>query len=109
MNLDSNGKPFVWTCIVCDKPITISHEGRDDDGTLPNLEGGTIDIHCGYGSKYDFLDLQSAVYAEYINLQSAVCDACIKKKSDFIRQVEIRRNNRMIPVESQIRTLNNDN
>lgn len=89
---------FIWKCIVCAKeiPFDPNGPGDDDQGLFPNLEGGTLDIHFGYGSKFDQLeDMMS--HHDY-RIQGAICDECFKTKCCLTRKVEARRNTRFIRV-----------
>lgn len=80
---------FEWTCICCEKEIPYDPNGAGDDsrGILPNLDGGTIDFHFGYGSKFDMLPLH--MYERDIRIQGSICDNCFEKKQHLTRQIEV--------------------
>jgi len=89
---------FVWKCICCEKeiPFDTGSPGDDHEGLLPCLEGGTLDIHFGWFSKFDQLeDMMS--HGEYI-IQGAICDDCFEKKNRLTRKVELRKNTRFVEV-----------
>jgi len=76
-------------CLICEKEIRFDPNGpgNDEEGLLPNLEGGTIEINFGYGSKFDMLP--DHMYIRDIRIQSAICDNCFEKKQSLTRKVEV--------------------
>lgn len=83
---------MTWKCICCEKPIEILEDNKDDDKNdlLPNLVGGTIEIHFGYGSKFD--QLEDMVSRHDVRIQSAICDSCFYKKEHLTRKIEVVKN-----------------
>jgi len=91
-----NKKKFVWRCLICETEIPFDPHGpgNDHEGLLPNLEGGTIEVHFGYGSKFDQLkDMLS--HRDY-RTQGAICDECFTKRQYLTRKVEVREARRYI-------------
>ena len=69
-------------CLCCEQPIDVVSPGDDSRGVLPNIVGGDIVIHFGYGSAvHDCLKHQSEEH------QSAICDTCWEKKKHLVRTV----------------------
>ena len=75
-----------WHCIVCEKIMIPEHEGGLDPACWPNIEGGTMAIDFGYGSKYDDNNGYQGCCFEW---QSCICDECFDKKKHLCRHVEI--------------------
>ena len=77
---------WLWKCIVCEKDLTATagYEGQDDRACLPNLEGGTIDIDFGHGSRFDDLN---GIQQSRIRHQACICDDCYEKKIKLTRPV----------------------
>ena len=76
---------WIWKCFVCGKEMVsaLSEMGDDEDGILPSfLDGGTIKIDFGYGSRYDNLCVPGI-------WQSAICDDCFAIKKELTRRVLI--------------------
>jgi len=89
-------KKFKWRCIICEKEIPIDPLAPDDDndGTLPCIEGGTIEIHFGWFSKFDqFQDLSN----RDIRIQSCICDSCFENKKHLTRQIEVKKMTKYVP------------
>lgn len=83
-------KKFKWICICCEKEIPVyadGYAGNDEEGTLPNLEGGTIQIHFGFGSKFDQIE-DMLGHIDY-RIQGGICDKCFKKKQLLTRKVMV--------------------
>lgn len=93
----SINKKWKWQCLVCEKEIEYDPNGpgNDNEGLLPNLEGGTIEIHFGYGSKFD--QLKDMLSRRDIRTQGAVCDECFEKKQSLTRKVEVRKHVEFAP------------
>lgn len=89
---------FIWKCIVCAKEIHFDPNGPGDDGggLLPNLEGGTIEIRFGYGSKFDQLE-DMLSHRDY-RIQGAICDSCFLRKQYLTRKVEVRNTKRYVQI-----------
>ena len=89
-------KKNVWRCLICKKEIPFDPHGPGDDqeGLLPNLEGGTIEIHFGYGSKFD--QLREMLSHRDYRTQGAICDKCFTEKQYLTRKVEVREARRYI-------------
>jgi len=51
----------------------------------PNIEGGTIAIDFGYGSRFD--DMNG--FMGHTEHQTCICDDCYEQKKHLIRAVEI--------------------
>ena len=77
---------WLWKCLVCEKDLTPDADwsGDDDQGSLPNLEGGTIDINFGYGSRFDDVNV-----SRRIQHQACICDDCYEKKMGLTRAVMV--------------------
>ncbi len=59
-------------CIVCEKDLP------PFDNDMPeNIEGGTMDIDFGYGSKYD---TNNSCCGNEFYFHVAICDGCFEKK-----------------------------
>lgn len=85
-----NNKRFKWQCICCEKEIPVHPDGQfgdDNSGLFPSLEGGTIEISFGFGSKFD--QIRDLMSPRDIRIQSAICDKCFETKKDLTRKVEI--------------------
>lgn len=76
-------KKFVWTCLICEKPVEVYCPGDDKKASYPALNGGTIEMDFAYGSKYDNLQTGET-------WQGCICDACFEKKRHLTRSVLIR-------------------
>lgn len=87
---------FKWHCICCEKeiPFDPGAPGDDHEGLLPCLEGGTLDIHFGWFSKFD--QLEDMMSQEDIRIQGAICDDCFKDRESLTRRVEVRETRRYI-------------
>ena len=72
---------FEWKCIVCEKVMEIINSGSMSPGFFPNIDGGTIIMDFGYGSKFDQINSQSEIH-------SCICDKCFEKKRHLTREVE---------------------
>ncbi|KKM98986.1 hypothetical protein LCGC14_1152360 [marine sediment metagenome] len=77
---------WLWKCIVCEKDLTpdMDYPGDDERACLPNLEGGTINIDFGYGSRFDDVNLDKR-----IQHQASICDDCYEKKIKLTRPVSV--------------------
>jgi hypothetical protein len=85
-------KKWKWICICCEKEIPIytdGYAGNDEEGVLPNLEGGTIEIHFGFGSKFD--QLEDMLSRQDYRIQGSICDSCFQEKQNLTRKVEVRK------------------
>ena len=77
---------FKFICICCEKAIELCWPNDPIDTIFPNLnDGGFIDIHCGYGSRYDMLPFMIDEYDPA--LQCAICDNCIQNKKKLTRMI----------------------
>ena len=79
---------WLWKCLVCEKDLssTADFEGDDDQACLPNIEGGTVEIHFGYGSCFDDLN---GIQQDRIRHQAFICDDCYEAKMHLTRPVII--------------------
>jgi len=77
---------WLWKCLVCEKDLTpvADYPGDDDQACLPNLEGGTIDIDFGYGSRFDDLN---EIQQDRIRHQACICDDCFEARIGLTRPV----------------------
>ncbi len=75
---------WKFRCIVCEQEIPNCHEGSDEPASLPNIEGGTIDIDFGFGSVFD---TGFHLGRPPIRCQTAICDGCMEKKKHLARWV----------------------
>lgn len=75
---------WLWKCLVCEKNLTSSagYIGDDSQACFPNIEGGTINIDFGYGSRFDDVNLDARVQH-----QACICDDCYEKKMGLTRPV----------------------
>lgn len=89
-------KKWKWQCLICEKEIQFDPgaPGDDHEGLLPCLEGGTLDIHFGWFSKFD--QLEDMMSQEDIRIQGAICDDCFKDRESLTRRVEVRETRRYI-------------
>lgn len=90
-------KKWKWICICCGKEIPIYADGcagNDEEGILPNLEGGTLEIHFGFGSKFD--QIEDMVRHRNCRIQGAICDWCFQEKQSLTRKVEVRKSVRFV-------------
>lgn len=89
---------FNWLCLCCEKeiPFDPNGPGNDEEGILPNLEGGTLEIHFGFGSKFDQLE-DMLSHRDY-RIQSSICDSCFQKKQHLTRKVEVRNTKRYVQI-----------
>lgn len=96
-NKIGDNKKWKWICICCEKEIPFDPHGpgNDDEGLLPNLYGGTVEIHFGYGSKFD--QLEDMMSHRDIRIQSSICDECFTNKQNLTRRVEVRKNIKYVP------------
>ena len=72
-----------WMCIVCEKELEVLSAPSppiNEKATFPNIEGGTIEIHFGFGSIYDGINS--------VKHHSCICDNCWGKKKHLTRAVE---------------------
>jgi transcription initiation factor IIE alpha subunit len=86
-----------FRCLICEKDITPDdsrEHGDDTTATLPNLEGGTISIDFGYGSRFD--DMNGFVHGQEVEHQAYICDDCYEKKMHLTRAVETRTQSRFV-------------
>lgn len=76
---------WLWKCLVCEKDLTpdVDYSG-DDRACLPNLEGGTIDMDFGYGSRFDDFN---GIQQDRIQHQACICDNCYEAKMGLTRPV----------------------
>ena len=91
-----------WICLICEKDLTPDDpcaRGNDEIATLPNLEGGTITIDFGYGSRFDDM----AGYRDCVEHQACICDDCYKEKMHLTRSIEIRSQSRFVVLASDYR------
>lgn len=93
---------WLWKCIVCEKDLTATagYTEDDDNACLPMLEGGTININFGYGSRFDDL---SGLEQDNIQHQACICDDCYEKKMHLTRPVIIKHTRRWIILDSDYR------
>lgn len=77
---------MAWICIICEQEVEIIREGKLHPACWPNINGGTIRLDFGYGSRFDQCDGMSGSKTEY---QGCICDDCFEQKKDLCRQVEI--------------------
>lgn len=87
-----NKNNFIWRCICCEKEIPLvfpedTNLNNDWCGSLPNMEGGTIEIHFGYGSEFDMLP--DHMFGRDVRIQSAICDSCFEVKKHLTRKIEV--------------------
>ena len=91
LDCDNNSRtPWKWQCLICGKEISIYADGRagnDEEGILPNLEGGTLEIHFGFGSKFD--QIEDMIRHRNCRIQGAICDWCFQEKQSLTRKVDI--------------------
>jgi len=80
--MDENEK-WVWRCIVCEKEVKTDHPGDDSQALWPNLEGGTVKIDFGYGSRFDDMNF----HRPHVTHQACVCDDCYEVKRHLTRAV----------------------
>jgi len=80
---------FKWRCICCEKIIELypDEHGCDEDGILPCLEGGILEIHFGFGSQFDQIE-DMLGHIDY-RIQGSICDKCFKKKQCLTRKVMV--------------------
>ena len=78
---------WLWKCIVCEKDLTknVCYSGDDNKASLPSLEGGTININFGYGSRFD--DCNGIIRPEVVQHQACICDDCYEAKMKLTRPV----------------------
>lgn len=78
---------WLWKCLVCEKDLTTDadYPGDDDKACLPNVEGGTININFGYGSRFD--DCNGIIRLEEVQHQACICDDCYEAKMGLTRPV----------------------
>lgn len=91
---------FINKCIICEKdvPIILDSSGDDKSGLLPNIEGGTLSIHFGYGSKFDLFIEE---IKREIQIQGCICDNCFDRKKHLTRKV-------CVKTKRQFKELKND-
>ena len=76
---------WKFRCIVCEQEIrNCGSDGSDKPASLPNIEGGTIDIDFGFGSEFDTCNGWGN---RHVVCQTAICDGCMKKKRHLVRWV----------------------
>lgn len=71
-------------CLCCEQDIEVVAPGDDSRGIRPNIVGGDIIVHFGYGSK-----VHDCVGHEFAEHHSAICDSCWEKKKHLIRTVQV--------------------
>ena len=91
--------PWVWRCICCEKPVEIVSPGDDERGWWPDVVGGTLNVHFGYGSQYD--DVAAMTGCRHLDRQAMICDDCYKAKRHMVRIVEVRRARRWNVVDNE--------
>ncbi|KKM97969.1 hypothetical protein LCGC14_1162680 [marine sediment metagenome] len=77
---------MVWKCIVCEQTLEPEYKGSIYSARWPNIEGGTISIDFGYGSKFD----QMNGFGAKKEVQSCICDKCFEQKKHLTREVTSR-------------------
>lgn len=78
---------WLWKCIVCEKDLTQNtcYSGDDDQASWPNLEGGTINMNFGFGSRFD--DCNGIIRPGRVQHQACICDDCYEAKMGLTRPV----------------------
>jgi hypothetical protein len=98
-NKIGDNKKWKWICICCEKEVPIyidGYPGNDEEGISPNLEGGTVEIHFGFGSKFD--QIEDMMSRRDIRIQACVCDKCFTKKINLTRKIEVRKTRKYIQI-----------
>jgi len=75
-----------WKCMICGKMLKPAFDEQNVEEHLPALiDGGTVQIDFGYGSKHDALT-KPGVW------QAAIHDECFDKCKHLFRRVLVQRN-----------------
>jgi hypothetical protein len=82
------GEAWTWQCIVCGKGMGDPDiAGDDGKAQWPTVEGGTMSIDFGYGSRFDDMNLDGRC----VEHQACICDDCFEAKRHLTRAVVTRR------------------
>lgn len=82
--MSDNNEKWAWRCLICEKEVRIDHPGDDSRAAWPNLEGGSIEIDFGYGSRFDDENFHPPPHVTH---QACVCDDCYEAKKHLTRAV----------------------
>ena len=95
---------WEWRCLICEREMSVvpGMDSDDDSGTWPCINGGTIRINFGYGSKFDNSIMENAC----IEHQACICDTCYEKRiqSGLVRAVRIMHNTKWEQLKGNYRT-----
>ena len=69
------------------RPPEPPDDGDDDQALWPVVEGGTVSIDFGYGSRFDDMNLDG----RRVEHQACICDNCYEAKRHLTRAVVTRR------------------
>jgi len=76
-----------WICLICEKSVKTDpgSTGSLKPACWPCVEGGTVEIHFGFCSRFD--DMNGIVRRRGVTHQAVICDDCYEKKQRLTRSV----------------------